>query len=57
VGSEYFRYNELPGNLERLEKHRTYLNEIITHRMPVDQIQAAFEMFFAGETGKVLIEQ
>jgi threonine 3-dehydrogenase len=57
VGSEYFRYNELPGNLERLVKHRAYLNEIITHRMPVDQIQHAFEMFFGGETGKVLIEQ
>jgi threonine 3-dehydrogenase len=57
VGSEYFRYNELPANLERLQKHRAYLNEIITHRMPVDQIQQAFEMFFGGETGKVLIEQ
>jgi len=25
--------------------------------MPVDQIQHAFEMFFGGKTGKVLIEQ
>jgi threonine 3-dehydrogenase len=57
VGSEYFRYNELPANLERLQQHRAYLNEIVTHRMPVDQIQTAFEMFFGCETGKVLIEQ
>jgi threonine 3-dehydrogenase len=58
VGSEYFRYNELPANLERLQLHRAYLNQIVTHRMAVDEIQQAFEMFFSGgETGKVLIEQ
>ena len=57
VGSVYFRYNELPPNLEQLQKHRAYLSEIITHRMPVEQIQHAFEIFFGGETGKVLIEQ
>jgi threonine dehydrogenase-like Zn-dependent dehydrogenase len=58
VGSEYFRYNELPANLERLQQHRAYLNQIVTHRMAVDQIQQAFEIFFfGGETGKVLIEQ
>jgi threonine 3-dehydrogenase len=58
VGSEYFRYNELPANLERLQQHRAYLNQIVTHRMAVDQIQQAFEtLFFGGETGKVLIEQ
>ena len=58
VGSEYFRYNELPTNSQRLRKHRAYLSQIITHRMGVDQIQQAFEAFFFGcETGKVIIEQ
>jgi threonine 3-dehydrogenase len=57
VGSEYFRYNELPANLRRLKEHRGYLNQIITHRLGVDEIQKAFEIFFAGETGKVIIEQ
>jgi threonine 3-dehydrogenase len=58
VGSEYFRYNELPSNLQRLRQHRTYLNQIITHRFGVDEIQRAFEaFFFEGETGKVIIEQ
>jgi threonine dehydrogenase-like Zn-dependent dehydrogenase len=58
VGSEYFRYNELPANLERLQQHRAYLSQIVTHRLAVDQIQQAFEIFFSGgETGKVLIEQ
>jgi threonine 3-dehydrogenase len=58
VGSEYFRYDELPANLRRLHQHRAYLTQIITHRLGVDEIQRAFEtFFFAGETGKVLIEQ
>ena len=58
VGSEYFRYDELPANLRRLRQHRAYLNQIITHRLGVDEIQRAFEaFFFGGETGKVIIEQ
>ena len=58
VGSEYFRYNELPTNLQRLREHRAYLNQIITHRLGVGEIQRAFEAFFFGcKTGKVIIEQ
>ena len=58
LGSEYFRYNELPANLERLRRHKPYLNQIITHRFGVDEIQKAFELFFfPGETGKVIVEQ
>ncbi|MBV8174665.1 MAG: alcohol dehydrogenase catalytic domain-containing protein [Verrucomicrobia bacterium] len=58
VGSEYFRFNELSANLQRLREHRAYLAQIITHRMGVDQIKEAFEAFFFGsETGKVIIEQ
>lgn len=57
VGSEYFRYDELPANLRRLTQHRAYLNQIITHRFGLDEIQPAFDLFFAGETGKVVIEQ
>jgi threonine 3-dehydrogenase len=57
VGSEYFRYNELPANLRRFKQHRSYLNQIITHRFGVDEIQKSFDLFFGGETGKVIIEQ
>jgi len=57
VGSEYFRYDELAPNLRRLTLHRAYLNQIITHRFGVDEIQKAFDLFFGGETGKVIIEQ
>ncbi len=57
VGSEYFRYDELPANLRRLKQHRSYLNQIVTHRFGVEEIQKSFELFFGGETGKVIIEQ
>ena len=57
LGSEYFRYDELPANLERLRAHREYLVPIITHRFPVGEIQTALETFFGGQTGKVVIEQ
>jgi threonine dehydrogenase-like Zn-dependent dehydrogenase len=55
LGSEYFRFNEMPANLERLRANREYLNRIITHRFDVAQIAEAFETFLGGETGKVVI--
>ncbi len=55
LGSEYFCYGELATNLELLREHRSYLGQIITHRYPVEDIREAFELFFGGETGKVII--
>ncbi|HZG68520.1 MAG TPA: alcohol dehydrogenase catalytic domain-containing protein [Herpetosiphonaceae bacterium] len=57
LGSEYFCFDELPDLLQHLRTHRAYLQEIITHRYPVARVQEAFEVFFRGETGKVVIEQ
>jgi threonine dehydrogenase-like Zn-dependent dehydrogenase len=57
LGSEYFCYDELPANLALLRTQREYLNQIITHRFGVDEIEVAFRTFFGGETGKVVIEQ
>jgi threonine 3-dehydrogenase len=57
LGSEYFCFNELPESLALLRSHRAYLSQIITHRYAVGAIQHAFELFFAGSTGKVVIEQ
>jgi threonine 3-dehydrogenase len=57
LGSEYFRYDELATNLELLREHRSFLAQIITHRYPVEDIREAFELFFGGETGKVIIAQ
>lgn len=57
LGSEYFRYDEMPGNLELFKVHRGYLAPIVTHRFPVRRIQEAFETFVEGKTGKVVVEQ
>jgi len=57
LGSEYFRFDEFPANLALLRENRGYLAQIITHRFPAADIQHAFELFFAGDTGKVIIEQ
>ncbi len=57
LGSEYFRYDELPANLQRLRDHQRYLSRIITHRFPVERIDEALATFFAGRAGKVVVEQ
>ncbi len=57
LGSEYFRYDELPANLQRLRENQSYLGQIITHRFDVHRIDEAFETFLAGRCGKVVVEQ
>ncbi len=57
LGSEYFRFDEFEANRGRLREHHEYLAQIITHHFPLTDVQRAFETFFAGETGKVIIEQ
>lgn len=56
VGSEYFRYDELPANLELLHEHGDLLGRLITHRLPAEQLPEAFDLFLAGQTGKVVVE-
>ncbi len=57
LGSEYFRYDELHSNMQILHEHLPYLGQIITHRVALQDLQEAFEIFLRGETGKVLVEQ
>jgi threonine 3-dehydrogenase len=57
VGSEYFPYDALPGNLDLMRGHLRYLEQIITHRLGRDELEDAFRLFIAGDTGKVVIEQ
>jgi threonine 3-dehydrogenase len=57
MGSEYFRYDALPGNLELLREHRAYLGQIITHRLGIGELEDGYRLFLDGETGKVVIEQ
>ena len=56
LGSEYFTYDELRSNLQMLRDNLPYLGQIITHRFALQDLNEAFEIFFRGETGKVLVE-
>lgn len=57
LASEYFRFDEMPQNLATLLAHRDLISRVITHRMPVEQLPEAFELFLGGETGKVVVTQ
>ncbi|GAA1120265.1 zinc-binding dehydrogenase [Kribbella jejuensis] len=57
LGSEYFRYDELPGNLALLSEHQELISQVISHRFPVADIAEAFRLFMSGETGKVVVTQ
>jgi threonine dehydrogenase-like Zn-dependent dehydrogenase len=55
LGSEYFRYDELAGNLALLRAHRDVVSRVITHTLPIEELPRAYELFFGGETGKVVV--
>lgn len=57
LGSEYFRYDELPANLQRLRDNKQFLGQIVTHRCPADRLDEAFVTFLTGHTGKVVVER
>jgi threonine 3-dehydrogenase len=56
LGSEYFSYNELAGNLELYLANRDYLDQVITHRYPIAELEEAFRVFVGRDTGKVIVE-
>ena len=57
LGSEYFRYDEMPGNLALLQANQDLIGRVISHRFPVADIAEAFQLFLSGETGKVVVTQ
>jgi threonine 3-dehydrogenase len=57
LGSEYFQISEMSANLDLLLAHGDQLRRIITHTYPVSEITEAFETFFRGEAGKVIVTQ
>lgn len=57
LGSEYFRYDELAGNLALLLASREEFRALITHRFPIAELPRALELFMSGTTGKVVVEQ
>ncbi len=57
LGSEYFQYDEMPDNLALLRANKEQLSQVITHTFPVEQIGEAFDTFFGGQSGKVIVTQ
>jgi (R,R)-butanediol dehydrogenase/meso-butanediol dehydrogenase/diacetyl reductase len=57
LGSEYFRYDEMAGNLALLQANQELIGRVISHRFPVAEIGEAFRLFLSGETGKVIVTQ
>ena len=57
LGSEYFCYSELAGNLVQLRNNRDYISRIITHRFPVAEIGEAYNVFTQRDSGKVVVVQ
>jgi threonine 3-dehydrogenase len=58
IGSDYFDFRVMDENLQYLRDHYDYLSQIITHRLPIHDLEHAYTMFFEqGLTGKVIVEQ
>lgn len=56
IGSLYFDCADVPGMLE-LYRRGLPLDELVTHRFPLDRAEEALNTFASGESGKVLIVQ
>jgi propanol-preferring alcohol dehydrogenase len=55
TGSEYFLPEEFEENLSMLKKANLNTEKIITHKYPLEKIEQAYQEFWSGKTGKVLI--
>ena len=55
IGSWYFALDDYP-EMVKLVQSGFPLSRIITHRFPLENAQEAFDLFFAGQSGKVLFE-
>lgn len=55
LGSEYFDPDEFTPNQRLILDGKLAPSRLITHRLPLTQIEEAYRLFWSGETGKVLI--
>lgn len=57
LGSEYFRFDEMQGNLDLLRANPELTAKAVTHTAGVADLADAMELFFAGQTAKVVVTQ
>ncbi len=55
LGSEYFPYADLAVNLARFRANPDYFRQIVTHVMDIESLSQAYETFFGGNSGKVVV--
>ncbi len=55
MGSEYFPHSDLARNHALLVAHGDAITPLVTHRFGLPDVVEAFELFLAGEKGKVVI--
>ena len=55
LGSEYFDPDEFVPNQRLVLEGRLEPARLVTHRLPLAGIAEAYRLFWAGETGKVLV--
>ena len=55
IGSWYYHFSEF-GQMLDLYRRGLRLTDLITHRFPITQAAAAYEMFTSGQSAKVLLD-
>jgi propanol-preferring alcohol dehydrogenase len=55
LGSEYFDTGEWVYNERLVLDGKLVPSRLITHKLPLDEIEDAYRLFWSGETGKVLV--
>lgn len=55
VNTWYFPVSEIEENLRFMNDNIPEMKKIITHVLPIEQMEQAFELFQSSQTGKVLI--
>ncbi|MGI8534635.1 MAG: zinc-binding dehydrogenase [Candidatus Limnocylindrales bacterium] len=55
LGSEYFDPAEYPHNQQLVIDGRLEPSRAVTHRYPLDELAQAYELFWSGKSGKVLV--
>ncbi|MDQ3855963.1 MAG: zinc-binding dehydrogenase [Chloroflexota bacterium] len=55
LGSEYFDNREYAANEQLILDGKLTPTDVITHRLPLGEIEQAYRLFWSGETGKVLV--
>jgi L-iditol 2-dehydrogenase len=55
-GSWHFRMGDVPRLMQVIQRTAPALDQLITHRFPMDGIAAAFDLQLSGQCGKVLLK-